>query len=469
MKLIDDLNNLDPEMKKKVFEVVKLITEDTASDDAPTWYDTEKKKINEVEFCEWFIQKHPLKFVGGLFYDIDGLVVEYKLKKEIVEVIKPYIETAIAKRASQILEGLKYEAYCEELPKHIDRVHFKNGTFFLEGGFVSDKEFCSNRLPVKYNPDAKKPTRWLQFLDELLYPEDIPTLQEFMGYTFIPTTKAQAMLMLIGSGGEGKSRIGFVCRNLLGDNMTVCSVTTLSNNRFALASQEGMLLMVDDDMKMEALSDTGIIKSVVTMEDKMELERKGQQSYEGYLYVRIMVFGNGTLSALHDKSDGFYRRQIAIRVKEKPVTRVDDRCLSEKLAEETEGIALWCLEGLKRLVSNGFNFTISDRTVQNQAEMRMEEDSIMDFFSSEGYITFDKEAICSTKDLYEAYEIWAERNSVKPRTENSFARDVKQRAPKLGIEYLKNAAIDGRTARGYKGLYANHVLKDVPFNMKKGA
>lgn len=407
--------------------------------------------------------------MGGLFYDIDGLVDEYKLKKEIVEVIKPYIETAIAKRASQILEGLKYEAYFEERPKHIDRVHFKNGTFFLDGGFTMEKEFCSNRLPVKYNPDAKKPTRWLQFLDDLLYPEDIPTLQEFMGYTFIPTTKAQAMLMLIGSGGEGKSKIGFVCRNLLGDNMTVCSVTTLSNNRFALASQEGMLLMVDDDMKMEALSDTGIIKSVVTMEDKMELERKGQQSYQGYLYVRIIGFGNGTLSALHDKSDGFYRRQIAIRVKEKPATRVDDRNLSEKLAEETEGIALWCLEGLKRLVSNGFNFTISERTVQNQAEMRMEEDSIMDFFSSKGYITFDKEAICSTKDLYEAYEIWVERNSVKPRTENSFARDVKQRAPKLGIEYLKNAAIDGRTARGYKGLYGNHVLKDVPFDMKKGA
>ena len=182
-----------------------------------------------------------------------------------------------------------------------------------------------------------------------------------------------------------------------------------------------------------------------------------------------MVFGNGALSALHNKSDGFYRRQIAIRVKEKPATRVDDRNLSEKLEEETEGIALWCLEGLKRLVSNGFNFTISERTVQNQAEMRMEEDSIMNFFTSEGYITFDKEAICSTKNLYEAYEIWAERNSVKPRTENSFARDVKQRAPKLGIEYLKNAAIDGRTARGYKGLYANHVLKDMPFDMKKGA
>ena len=45
--MIDDLNNLDPEIKKKVFEVVKLITEDTASDNAPVWYDREKKKINE--------------------------------------------------------------------------------------------------------------------------------------------------------------------------------------------------------------------------------------------------------------------------------------------------------------------------------------------------------------------------------------------------------------------------------------
>ena len=45
--------------------------------------------------------------------------------------------------------------------------------------------------------------------------------------------------------------------------------------------------------------------------------------------------------------------------------------------------------------------------------------------------------------------------------------DVKRRAPKLGIEYLKNAAIDGVTARGYKGVYANHVLKDVPFDMRK--
>ena len=401
--LKNEWNNLDENTKRALLDVAKQFE---FTNETPSWYDNKNNKIDEVEFCTWFISKHPLKYVGGIFYDIDGIISEEKLKKEIVDALKPYVKTNIVKRAKQILDALRYESMCEIIPKHTDRIHFKNGTYFIDGGFVPEKEFCSNRLPVNYNSDAVPPTRWLRFLDELLYPEDIFTLQEFMGYILIPTTKAQAMLLLIGNGGEGKSRVGFVCRNLLGNNMTICSISTLANNRFSLADQEGMLLMIDDDMKMEALTDTGVIKAVVTMEDKMNLERKGKQSYQGYLNVRIMAFGNGSLSSLYDKSDGFYRRQITIRVKEKSQNRVDDRNLSAKLSEETEGIALWCLEGLKRLIKNEFHFTISERTLQNQAELRREEDSILDFFESEGYITFDKNAIATTKELYEAYCLW---------------------------------------------------------------
>jgi len=39
-------------------------------------------------------------------------------------------------------------------------------------------------------------------------------LQEFLGYCLLPTPKGQKMLMLIGKGGEGKSRIGLVMRSL---------------------------------------------------------------------------------------------------------------------------------------------------------------------------------------------------------------------------------------------------------------
>ena len=44
---------------------------ESAADDA-NWFDG--KKIDEVAFCNWFITKHPLKYVGGLFYDIDGVM-----------------------------------------------------------------------------------------------------------------------------------------------------------------------------------------------------------------------------------------------------------------------------------------------------------------------------------------------------------------------------------------------------------
>ena len=87
------------------------------------------------------------------------------------------------------------------VPQQIDRIHVSNGTYFIDGSFTVVKSYCNNRLTVAYNPDAPTPKKWLQFLSELLQPGDIPTLQEFLGYCLLPTTKGQKMLMLIGKCG----------------------------------------------------------------------------------------------------------------------------------------------------------------------------------------------------------------------------------------------------------------------------
>ena len=47
-----------------------------------------------------------------------------------------------------------------------------------------------------------------------------------------------------------------------------------SENRFARADLEHILLCVDDDMRMEALRQTNYVKSIVTAQGKMDLERK---------------------------------------------------------------------------------------------------------------------------------------------------------------------------------------------------
>ena len=184
----------------------------------PDWFDG--KHLNEVLFCAEFLRDHPMKSINGAFFTTEGRITdENKLRKEVYDRIKPYFTQGITKRVTALIDTMRMECYSPDLPLHHDRIHVKNGTLFLDGHFTPDKDYCRNRLPVSYNPNAPKPEKWLRFLSELLESDDILTLQEFMGYCFIPSTKGQKMLLLIGKGGEGKSRIGLVLRSLLGANM----------------------------------------------------------------------------------------------------------------------------------------------------------------------------------------------------------------------------------------------------------
>ena len=191
------------------------------------------------------------------------------------------------------------------------------------------------------------------------------------------------MMLIVGKGGEGKSRIGLVLKRLMGDAASNGSVQKIENNRFARADLERRLLMIDDDMDMNALPKTNYIKTIVTAEAKLDLERKGVQSYQRDIYARFLCFGNGALTSLYDHSDGFFRRQLILTTKDKPADRTDDPFLVEKMCAELEGILLWCLEGLHRLVQNDFRFTVSERAAANVDTIKRSSNNVIDFMESE--------------------------------------------------------------------------------------
>ena len=201
-----------------------------------TWFDG--NKVNDVLFCEDFLAGHPMKCIHGRFFDINGAVGDAEqIKAEIYHKIAPYVTSNIAKKATTLLDALKIRCYSPPIPYQTDRIHVANGTYFLSKDFSAQKEFCMNRLPVRYVPDAPKPSQWLAFLGQLLEPEDIITLQEFMGYVLLPTTKGQKMMIVIGKGGEGKSRIGRVLQALLGDSMNTGSI-----QKWKLTASQGQTL-----------------------------------------------------------------------------------------------------------------------------------------------------------------------------------------------------------------------------------
>ena len=284
--------------------------------------------------------------------------------------------------------------------------------------------------------------------------------RNLLGYCLLPTTKGQKMLMLIGKGGEGKSRIGLVMRSLLGDSMNTTSIQKVESNRFSRADLENKLLMVDDDMDMSALPKTNYIKSIVTSECKMDMERKGVQSYQSQLYVRFLCFGNGALTALHDKSDGFFRRQIVLTTKDRPAGRADDPFLVDKLLREKEGIFLWCLEGLHRLIRNNYQFSISGKAKENMETVKRSSNNVIEFLQSEGYIRFRADSEASSKAIYEAYTRWCDDNAQKPMSANRVSSELAQNERLYNVEATNNVHAGGKRVRGFVGI---EVVNPLPY------
>ena len=435
----------------------KKLPPNRAETDFPDWYDG--KKVDEVRFCREFLAEHPMICVKGSFFTVDGRVNDEEgLRKQIYGKLREHVKTGLSRRVDGLLNTLKVEAYWPDLPVHTDRIHVANGTLFLDGTFTTRKEYCRNRLPVRYDPNADMPPQWITFLDQLLETEDIYTLQEFMGYSLLPTTKAQKMLMIVGQGGEGKSRIGVVMRAIFGESMVNGSLAKVETNRFARADLENALVMVDDDMKMEALPETNYLKLIITAELPLDLEKKGKQSYQGELYARFLCFGNGPLKALYDRSQGFFRRQIILTAKKKDPNRRDDPDLSEKLTAEKEGIFLWCFYGLQRLIEQNYRFTLSDQAKANMEAAVSDGNNVMEFLQSKGYLTFFSEAEASTKELYAAYKLWCEDNVLNPQTCNSFSRYLNENQELYHIRYSNNIYVSGRRVRGYIGIEPEHKL-----------
>lgn len=411
-------------------------------------------RIDESVFCQEYLYYNKLIYHEGAFFDVDGKITDMmKLRTSVYEMVGPFVTSNVHRRVDSLLETMKIVAYRPSLDCDPEVIHVANGAFDLNGPFREEKTFCRYRLPVKYNIDAPEPKRWLQFLEELLYEEDILTLQEYMGYCLLPVTHGQKMLLIIGNGGEGKSRIGVVMREMLGNYMKHGSLSKVASSPFAQADLEHILLMVDDDLKLEALNQTNHLKTIITAETPLDLERKGIQSYQGRITARLMAFGNSSLQALHDRSRGFFRRQIILTTRDRRPDRVDDPFLGNQLKKEIEGIFLWSLVGLYRLRANDYRFTISQRAQENLRQSITEGNNVVEFMESEGYFRFDPNASVTSRQLYNVYKDWCGDNIHTPLSARSFWAYLNQNAEFYGLSYSNNISIgNGKRARGFRGM-----------------
>ena len=122
-------------------------------------------------------------------------------------------------------------------------------------------------LPVKYDPAARCP-EYDRALDQIFSNASdkagmIRHWHELVGYLIQPTRAFPIIVVLIGKGANGKTRLLNTVTRLLGPQATYFgNVEHLEGNRFSLGALRGKLLFVDDDVKVRLKLPDGILKKI---------------------------------------------------------------------------------------------------------------------------------------------------------------------------------------------------------------
>jgi putative DNA primase/helicase len=412
-----------------------------------------KPGLNEVEFARLFPRGSDLRYIDGRFYDLNGTVSDNSLTNRIYNDLAPFFGSKVPEKVKRCLDCLKYRYTCPAPEPDPDSIHLNNGTITLKGKsfeFSPVREFTLNRLAVSYDPKAPKPVKWLNFLAELLAPEDIEVLRQWFGYCLVPTCKAQVAMFLVGQGGEGKSVVGSVLSALLGSaNCSSVKLHELGVDKFSTFNLAGRLVNIDDDLGGGKLGDVGTFKAVVTADKPLSVQGKYVNRQEARIFTRLFSCGNNPVGSREDFSDGFYRRLLYLQTLPVPAGRVPDRELTGKLLKELPGIFNWALEGLLTLRTAGFNFKPSERSRQINRELFASDNPVREFLDTLADGRLKSGGTIEFSVLYDIYNQWCDDLGAEKFSKIIFSRELKRSGLTEHTNY-KNT--EGRHVTAYDGI-----------------
>ena len=419
------------------------------------WYETKRgnMELDENVFAEAFCEVNHLQYNNGLFYTKDGKATEELLSRYVWESLRDMgVRKDVERITKKLIGAVKLAATVDKLDVNTNVIPFSNGDFYVCEWSFHYEEYGSfpYRLSVPLAFDIKDTPHFQKWLHDLFQDEDIPTIQEYLGYCLIPTTRAQKALFLVGEGGAGKSVMGVILESILGDALlSTPNSQEFMQDKFKLPELEHRLVLYDDDLSSEALKDTGLYKKLITNSISLSADRKYGQPFKFQPYVKIVSCCNEMLGSLYDNTSGFYRRLLPILVKPKAEDFTPDLHFYEKIRAEREGIVQWALVGLRRLA--GQNWVLSE-SKDTRDYLRVQE-SMGNHFPDFMKAVFDfGKGEVPTTEIMKVYEAWCKRNAFEPKKGRKLQLWLADNEQKYGIIRTNKCTKGERSVRGYSGM-----------------
>jgi len=338
--------------------------------------------------------------------------------------------------AATWIEDLRINA--DELDKNPWLLNVENGTIDIKSGEFREhrqEDFITKIANVKYDPKAECPM-WKQFVREILdYKGDIiKFVQTAAGWSLSGDISEQIMLILYGTGANGKSTFLNTIMFLLGDYATSTFTETFlkksgDNHTNDVARLRGTRFVATNEVEQGQRMSEPLIKKI-TGNDQMTARFLYGEYFNFKPTFKIWMATNHK-PVIKGTDHGIWRRLKLIPFTTRIPEEKQDKFLEDKLKEEASGILNWLLEGMKNWNKNKL---ITPKAVSFATDEYREEMDVIGNFISER-CSQDKKDFTMIKKLYKAYSDWCDENNEHPVSERFFTLRLKE----IGFKQGRNA------------------------------
>jgi P4 family phage/plasmid primase-like protien len=358
-------------------------------------------------------------------------------------------KVAVKEKAQKVMDtlgkgGKVSNHMIEEIEGHIERVCFiersilntykskiplLNGVYDLETSKLlplSPDFYFTFCLPVYYEEGAECP-KVMKFLSEVFrgVEEEIPLLQEIFGYALYPLMPARTSFWWYGSGGNGKTSTAYLLTALLGEeNVTSIDLHVLENNRFASSELFGKLANMVGEPDPRELDKSSLFKQA-TGGDVIRAEKKGRDFFYFRNFAKFIVYAN-EFPKINDVTQAFWDRVILLafpnRFREGGDIKMYTQTLS-KDKKEMSGLLNWAIEGLRRLMTNNWEFTQVKTSEETKTEFMKQSNPLNAFIRERIKVEIGSKE--SFTDLYQAYKDYCDEFGFEVQSEKALASKLR--------------------------------------------
>ena len=299
-----------------------------------------------------------------------------------------------------------------------------NGTIDLRIGELREhrrEDYITKLALVKFDPNAKAP-RWEKFLNEIFQDNQsiIEFLQRAVGYALTGEIREQILLILYGTGANGKTTFLETLLNIFGDygkpaeqdllivkrhEQHPTGVADLMGARFVSAMEIGEGKRLNEAL-VKRLTGKDRLKARFMRQDFFEFE----PTHKIFMAVNHKPHIRGT-------DTGIWRRIRLIPFAVEIPEHKQDKQLQERLVKEASGILAWAVRGCLAWQEQGLGITTEIEKATN--EYRVEMDTIGAFIT-ECCIEGDNYK-AKASELYECYCNWCDKSREQAIPQKNFA------------------------------------------------